>query len=233
MLQPNQLGMQSGTLTTNSGLRPATSFDTSLLPIDLKDRMNLYDGPGQSFAPFIVWSNGWPFHWGVIPSGFKDYLRFYPILVPLIKSSLDQQDRIRQLETDLQETQQRYDQLYDDHQALLAQLEALETYVDQQLVESRTSTDGAALKLTPTLHQNSPNPFRRETSIEYFVPPGYQNASIHISTVEGKVVRQIGLSQSGRSILHLKTGSFPAGTYQYSLVIDGKLIDTKRMVIIK
>jgi len=160
-------------------------------------------------------------------------LRYSTFVVPLVKATQEQQEEIEELRSDLQLSQNRYEQLQADYQSLKAQLVALETFVDEVLAEGSRSSSATALQLTPILQQNSPNPFRRETNIEYFVPPGYQTASIHISTVEGKVVRQIELTQSGRSTLHLKTGTFPGGTYQYSLIIDGKLIDTKRMVIVK
>ena len=160
-------------------------------------------------------------------------LRCSTCLAPLVKATQEQQLEIEELRSEVQFSQERYDQLYIDYQTLKAQLDALETLVDELLAKGSTPEATTALQLTPILQQNSPNPFRRETNIEYFVPPGYQTASIHLSTVEGKVVRQIELTQSGRSTLHLKTGTFPGGTYQYSLIIDGKLIDTKRMVIVK
>jgi len=178
-------------------------------------------------------SGGWSIQRGAFTSVFQQYVRSFALLFPLVESTVEQKEKIKQLQNSLEESKQRYDQLHEDHQALMAQMEALETYVDQLLGQELRQASESALTLTPILQQNSPNPFRRETNIEYFVPPGYETASIHISTVEGKVVRQIDLSQSGRSTLLLKTGTFPAGTYQYSLIIDGKLLDTKRMVIVK
>lgn len=198
-----------------------------------KARIQSCVGQEGAITPHISFSGGWPIQRGVFTPVFQQYVRSFALLLPMVESTRGQEEKIKKLQSSLEESQQRYDQLYEDHQALMAQMEALETYVDQLLGQEPRQASESALTLTPILQQNSPNPFRRETNIEYFVPPGYQTASIHISTVEGKVVRQIALSQSGRSTLHLKTGTFPAGTYQYSLIIDGKLIDTKRMVISK
>jgi len=33
--------------------------------------------------------------------------------------------------------------------------------------------------------------------------------------------------------VNLQAGQLSAGTYQYSLIVDGKLIDTKKMVVLK
>lgn len=167
------------------------------------------------------------------PAGAFEALHYRSFATTLIKAGLEEQAEIEALPPHAWVTRERYDQLKVEYQSLKSRMEALETFVNELLAQEKSQEATTALELTPTLQQNSPNPFRRETNIEYFVPPGYQTASIHISTVEGKVVRQIELAQSGRSILHLKTGTFPSGTYQYSLIIDGKLIDTKRMVIVK
>lgn len=167
------------------------------------------------------------------PAVSSDALGYRQFAAGLIKASLEQQKDIEQLQQDVRIVQQRYNQLHTDYQDLETKLEALQTIVDELLAKEKRPEAITALHLTPILQQNDPNPFRRETNIEYFVPPGYQTASIHLSTVEGKVVRRIELTQSGRSTLHLKRGTFPPGTYQYSLIIDGTLIDTKRMVIVK
>jgi len=46
-------------------------------------------------------------------------------------------------------------------------------------------------------------------------------------------LKSIALSGTGRGSVEISGGSFAAGTYTYQLVVDGKSIDTKLMVITK
>ncbi|MCI0450650.1 MAG: T9SS type A sorting domain-containing protein [Chlorobi bacterium] len=84
------------------------------------------------------------------------------------------------------------------------------------------------------LFQNFPNPFNPETNIKYQI-------------VKGKYVKLIVFDVTGKEIAVLVNEEQRAGTYQaawnaegvssgiyfYSLIIDGKLIDTKKMILIK
>jgi hypothetical protein len=81
------------------------------------------------------------------------------------------------------------------------------------------------------LLQNIPNPFDRTTSIGYFVP--YTNAKSHIviSTMAGQIVHNIELSNLGVGAISIDSGRMAAAVYLYTLYVDGKRIDTKRMIV--
>ena len=81
------------------------------------------------------------------------------------------------------------------------------------------------------LLQNIPNPFDRTTSIGYFVP--YTNAKAHIviSTMAGQIVHNIELSNLGVGAISIDSGRMAAAVYLYTLYVDGKRIDTKRMIV--
>ena len=49
--------------------------------------------------------------------------------------------------------------------------------------------------------------------------------------MNGKVVKTITAIAKGNGQIILKAGELTAGTYQYSLIVNGKLIDTKKMVL--
>jgi len=49
----------------------------------------------------------------------------------------------------------------------------------------------------------------------------------------GKVIKEVSVSAAGKGSLRIDASSLPSGTYQYSLLVDGKLIDTKQMVLAK
>lgn len=108
---------------------------------------------------------------------------------------------------------------------LKSQVTTLSQTVDQLKKGTVVASASDAL-----INQNYPNPFTKSTLISFSVPQG-SNANIIVSqTGSGKVVKTITLS-SGASQLTFDGSSLAAGSYTYSLVVDGKKIDSKQMII--
>jgi len=80
------------------------------------------------------------------------------------------------------------------------------------------------------LNQNVPNPFAEQTTITYNVPEKYGYAQIIFSTIEGKIIKAVDITKKGRGQLNVFASDLSSGMYTYSLVVDGKTIDTKKMV---
>jgi hypothetical protein len=80
------------------------------------------------------------------------------------------------------------------------------------------------------LDQNVPNPFTEKTSISYSLPEDVAEAQIVFSDVRGRVVKTVVLEQRGEGELTAYTATLNKGFYTYSIVVDGKVIDTKRMI---
>lgn len=85
--------------------------------------------------------------------------------------------------------------------------------------------------IAATLHQNTPNPFTEETVISYIVPTEAQQASIYIYNMLGEQLSKYDISAFGEGYITISANELYAGTFLYSLVVDGKLIDTKQMII--
>lgn len=83
----------------------------------------------------------------------------------------------------------------------------------------------------PMLKQNNPNPFTENTVIEYALPETVQTANLHIYDMNGTQIEQIALTERGESSVTVNGGQLSAGMYLYSLIADGKVIDTKRMIL--
>jgi len=83
------------------------------------------------------------------------------------------------------------------------------------------------------LEQNQPNPFNDNTLIKYQVPANTTNAVVNILDMNGQIIHSERIAQSGAGQIQIKAGTIAAGTYSYSLVVDGNIVDTKRMVIAK
>ncbi len=81
------------------------------------------------------------------------------------------------------------------------------------------------------LYQNIPNPFNGTTSIKYYVPTTHIKAAIVFSNTSGQIIDNINLEQLGDQELYFNSESLAAGMYYYTLYVDGKKIDTKKMII--
>lgn len=87
--------------------------------------------------------------------------------------------------------------------------------------------------IVPTLYQNSPNPFSATTSIRFALPYETVQADLYIYDMQGTQIRRIELAERGESQVTLQGSELSAGMYIYSLIADGKEIDSKRMILTK
>jgi hypothetical protein len=63
------------------------------------------------------------------------------------------------------------------------------------------------------------------------LPTGIDRAEIHVFDLSGKRLKRYAANQSGTLVM--KNPELEAGIYLYSLIINGKTVYTKRMIIIK
>ncbi len=83
------------------------------------------------------------------------------------------------------------------------------------------------------LLQNRPNPFDEATYINFNVkkPLAYKDAFIVITNLEGKEIKRIPVQiKTGNNEILYTHGYNVTGVYAYSLIIDGKIVATRRMV---
>jgi hypothetical protein len=98
--------------------------------------------------------------------------------------------------------------------------------------DEETTAVGDATSIPPmaTLAQNTPNPFSERTTIRFTLPENAQNAFIYIFDMSGKMQKQIPVTPDMQSVT-IEGYELRAGMYIYSLVIGGKEMDTKRMIL--
>lgn len=82
------------------------------------------------------------------------------------------------------------------------------------------------------LYQNTPNPFKEQTTIRFSLDEDAQSASICIFDMTGKMLKTLPIS-SGDSSVSIAGWELGEGMFLYSLIVNGKEIDTKRMIITK
>lgn len=86
--------------------------------------------------------------------------------------------------------------------------------------------------ILPKLYQNAPNPFTEKTVIKYVIPENVQKASILIFNMQGTLMKSYD-NLSNKRELTINGGELEAGMYMYSLIVDGKEVDTKKMILSK
>jgi len=81
------------------------------------------------------------------------------------------------------------------------------------------------------IKQNTPNPFNKETSIEYFIAEKNANASVMIFDMNGKLLKTYKINGNGMGNLVISGNEFAPGMYYYSLLVNAKEIGTKKMIL--
>lgn len=81
------------------------------------------------------------------------------------------------------------------------------------------------------LYQNTPNPTNSSTIIECIIDTRFSEASIAVYDLNGLQLAEYPIYYHGKNTITIQANVFKPGMYLYSLLVDGKLIDTKRMVI--
>ena len=84
-----------------------------------------------------------------------------------------------------------------------------------------------------SLGQNKPNPFGETTSIPVSVPEDVQSAFLYVYNLNGSKVAQVDITTRGKTSVSLSAANLSEGMYLYSLVADGKIVQTRRMIVEK
>jgi len=83
------------------------------------------------------------------------------------------------------------------------------------------------------LYQNNPNPFSESTTINYHLPDESNNGTIIIYDMQGRQIKEYSSLQKGNGSVNINGGELYAGMFLYSFIVDGKEVDTKRMILTK
>ena len=82
------------------------------------------------------------------------------------------------------------------------------------------------------LYQNTPNPFREQTTIRFRLADDARDAAICIFDMTGKMLKKLPVS-SGETSVRVNGWELGEGMFLYTLMVNGCEIDTKRMIITK
>lgn len=113
------------------------------------------------------------------------------------------------------------------------QIERLQNCCDQSFnfnIKPSTTNNGNNIEVAK-LEQNNPNPFSEITEIKCYIPKNSVSAAIYIYDIQGKQIKKIQINNRGEVNATLLGSELKAGMYLYTLIIDSKEIDTKKMIL--
>ena len=82
------------------------------------------------------------------------------------------------------------------------------------------------------LYQNTPNPFKEQIVIRFSLADDARDAAICIFDMTGKILKKLPIS-SGETSVAVNGWELGEGMFLYTLIVNGREIDTKRMIITK
>jgi hypothetical protein len=154
------------------------------------------------------------FHGVDAPKNDRDFygLRYAEFVVPLVKA-------VQELDA--------------ENRKMKEEMAALRQMI-LNLMSSNTNNSSPRMNMSGAyLEQNAPNPFNSTTIIRYNLPTESASARIVITNMKGQLVKTIALSGKGTNQIILSGGELVAGSYVYSLWMDDKQVDSKRMILTK
>ena len=150
----------------------------------------------------------------------------YQQLIPfLIKAIQEQQNTINNYKT--------RDSIQD------VRLTALENAINQCCSNSSARNTNSNLnqldvelsdKNAVVLNQNVPNPFAEQTTITYNVPTSIVKAQLLFYNGAGQIIQTVDITTRGKGKVNVFASDLSSGLYHYTLVVDGKVADSKKMV---
>jgi len=141
----------------------------------------------------------------------------------LLNATKEQQTIIEQQQEMLRTQQAMIEQMQKEMEAIKAMM---------QDKTAKSEMQNVSLTGKGQLSQNTPNPFSESTLINYELNDKHAKANIHIFSLTGELLKVVPANgQTGQ--VTVEVNDMPAGTYTYSLIVDGQVVDSKKMVLTK
>lgn len=176
----------------------------------IKNNIVLSDGEERSNAGFLAQEVEEVIPEAVITNSDSNMLVSYTSIIPYIVEAMkEQQNQIDELDSLL--------------------TEALNAGLKSATLDSKDEV--STLSFETELYQNVPNPFSENTVISYQIAKDVTEATLYIYDMNGKQIKKYTINQRGSLSTTINGSELEAGMYLYSLITDGQIIDTKRMIL--
>ncbi len=159
-----------------------------------------------------------------------NYTGFIPILIAAMQNQQEQLEAKDSLITNLNKRLTQLEQCVSN--ANLCGNLGGNNFKKEQNEESPVYSQNIELKNLQTiiLDQNVPNPFAEQTVIGYYLPDEVKSAEIIFHNAQGRQINRAEIATRGKGEINVYAQDLSSGVYTYTLIADGNVIDTKRMV---
>jgi hypothetical protein len=83
------------------------------------------------------------------------------------------------------------------------------------------------------LFQNLPNPFSMNTEIRFEIPDNTTSAKLLIHDMQGTEIKSYPVLTKGIGSIIIQGSELQAGMYMYTLLVNHRIVDTKKMILTK
>lgn len=178
---------------------------------------------GTAINPAIIDSSG-----NEISQAFQFKTLNYMAIIPILTKAIQEQNAIIS----------HQDSMINELNNRLSNLEncinSLNLCNQNQPTQMAQPTTGQTISLNTVqsivLNQNVPNPFAEQTVISYSIPESVKRADILFYDSNGKLINTVSIKERGNSQLNVFANDLSTGIYTYTLVADGQIVATKKMV---
>jgi len=143
----------------------------------------------------------------------KYYIEYDAIIPVIVEAMKEQQAKIELLEDEIEAMNDKSK--------------------DKSATINTYAPEGIAASNTPSLGQNIPNPFNVSTRIDIYIPNTTASAKLYIYNMQGSQVKSFNINERGNTSITIEGSSLEAGMYLYTLIADGREVDTKKMILTK
>jgi hypothetical protein len=119
-----------------------------------------------------------------------------------------------------------------EQQSIIEKLtDKIETLESNKLENKVNSSISVCETQSARLAQNIPNPFNTTTRVNIYLPIAITSAKLYIYNMQGSQIKVYTIPNRGNTYVTIESYTLEAGMYLYSLIADGKEVDTKRMIL--
>lgn len=157
-----------------------------------------------------------------------NYVAFIPLIIEAVKQQKKQIDTLQEIvysqELELIKLKRTIENCFENEN---------KSKLKSSSIYNETSSIDETIYENAKLFDNVPNPFSLNTEIKFDIPENSISARLIIHDMQGVELRSFDISQKGFGSITINGSELKAGMYLYTLLIDNKIIETKRMLLTK
>ena len=127
----------------------------------------------------------------------------------------------------------RYDEFVVPLVKAVQELTAHSKEQQQEIAELKQQLGHDIQPVETVLFQNNSSLPASSIEIDVALPENIRQANVVISTLKGKLLKDIHVNERGDFIVKIAGSELTPGMYLYALVADGKIVDTKHLILTK